>query len=223
MIIVSVKPETGGIYGEGGADIRRIELSDGSLFSFRLFYLPPNFADGFVYAPDTDRGRELEEGEEEALRFAAACYRAERNALRLIARAEQSAAGLARKLERGGHERSCVKAVLARLSGLDAVNDRRFAELWLLSRLGRRTDSPRGLLAALRGRGISGSDAEKSLKKILDGDTEQELLVRYAKNNGFIPAESGPAPPDLDFIWSRLKFEGFSPAAIQRFRDEWDA
>ncbi|MDR1420688.1 MAG: RecX family transcriptional regulator [Treponema sp.] len=220
MTIVSVKPETGGISGEGGADIRRLELSDGSLFSFRLFYLPPHLASGSFYSPGTAEGRELGEGEEDALRFASACYRAERNALRLIARAEQSVSGLARKLERGGHKRACVKAVLARLSGLDAVNDRRFAELWLLSRLGRRTDSPRSLLAALRGRGISGNDAEKSLKKALGGGAEQELLVRYAKKNGLVSSESTLTASD--FVWSKLKFEGFSPAAIQRFRDEWE-
>ncbi|MDR1105057.1 MAG: recombination regulator RecX [Treponema sp.] len=220
MTIVSVKPETGGISGEGGADIRRLELSDGSLFSFRLFYLPPHFISDSSYDPGTAEGRELGEGEEDALRFASACYRAERNALRLIARAEQSESGLAHKLERAGHERSCVRAVLARLSALDAVNDRRFAELWLLSRLGRRADSPRSLLASLRGRGIPGSDAEKSLKKVLDGDTEQDLLVRYAQKNGLLSSESTLADPG--FVWSKLKFEGFSPAALQRFRDEWD-
>jgi regulatory protein len=213
MTIVSVKPETAGEIS-GRAEIRRIELSDGTLFSFKISYLPPFLIDDSLYARGSAEGRELADGEEEALRFAAACLRAERAALRLIARAEQSCSGLARKLKRGGHENSCIQAVLEHLSELDAVNDSRFAELWLISRLSMRTGSPRALLASLRNRGIAGGDAEAALKKILDADAELALLERYTEKNNL--TEQG----EWSFIRSKLKFEGFSPAVIQRFRED---
>jgi regulatory protein len=213
MTIVSVKPETAGEIS-GGTEIRRVELSDGTLFSFKTSYLPSFLTDDSLYAPGSAEGRELADGEEEALRFAAACLRAERAAFRLIARAEQSRSGLMRKLKRSGHGNSCVQAVLERLSGLGAVNDSRFAELWLVSRLSVRTSSPRALLASLRNRGIAGGDAEAALKKTLDADTELELLERYAEKNNLT------GQGEWSFVRSKLKFEGFSSTAIQRFREE---
>jgi regulatory protein len=213
MIIVSVKTGTDGEIS-GGAEIRRVELSDGTLFSFKTSYLPSFLIDDSLYAPGSAEGRELADGEAEALRFAAACLRAERAAFRLIARAEQSRSGLMRKLKRSGHENSCVQAVLERLSESGAVNDSRFAELWLVSRLSMRIDSPRALLASLRNRGIAGGDAEAALKKTLDADAELELLERYAEKTSLT------GQGEWSFIRSKLKFEGFSSTAIQRFREK---
>ncbi|MDR2371309.1 MAG: recombination regulator RecX [Treponema sp.] len=213
MTIVSVKAGTAGEIS-GRAEIRRIELSDGTLFSFKTSYLPSFLSGDSLYARGSAEGRELSDGEAEALRFAAACLRAERAALRLIARAEQSYSGLTRKLKRGGHENPCIRAVLGHLSELGVVNDGRFAEFWLISRLSMRTGSPRALLSSLRNRGIAGGDAEAALKKVLDADAELALLERYAEKNNL--TEQG----EWSFICSKLKFEGFSPAVIQRFREE---
>jgi regulatory protein len=215
MTVVSIKQEAeAGGTGSGG--LVRVELSDGSLFLFRVCYLSP-LSGGRLGEPPGAEGCELEDSEEEALRFAAACLKAERKALRLIARAEQSLAGLERKLKRAGHEGACVRAALARLSGLDAVNDGRFAELWLLSRLDLRADSPRRLLSALRSRGIDRSDAEQALKKIVSGEAEFELLERYAEKHGFGDGSSTRA--DGANIASLLRYEGFSPASVRRFRE----
>ncbi|MDR1618170.1 MAG: regulatory protein RecX, partial [Treponema sp.] len=90
MIVVSVK--TG-----AETELKRVELSDGSLFLLRACYLSGHFS-GDCFAG----GDEISAAGEEALRFAAACFRAERAALRLVARAEQTVRGLSRKLERRG-------------------------------------------------------------------------------------------------------------------------
>ncbi|MDR1575022.1 MAG: recombination regulator RecX [Treponema sp.] len=217
MTIVSIKAGT-------GAELRRIELSDGSLFSFKTCYLPPVFTDESLCIPGAAEGRELSADETAGLRFASACWRAERAALRLVARAEQTVSGLCRKLERRGNEAACVRAVVFRLAGMGLVDDRRFARLWLETRLGRRRDSPRRLLSALRGRGIGREDAAAALRLVLNADAELALLGRFMEKQrrlrGFRAAGAMPAADARRSLRLSLKSEGFSPEVIQRFCDE---
>jgi regulatory protein len=200
MTIVAIK-------SGAGADIRRLELSDGSLFSFNTCYFPAVFFDDSRYAP----GAEISPDEEECFRFASACLRGEKAALRLISRAEQTGAGLTRKLEKSGHSPACVKAVLARLRELDVVDDSRYARLWLQSRLVRKTESPRRLLAALCGRGIPRREAEGALRAVLDSAAEGALLAGFFKKNR-LPGDYGPST-----VRNILKREGFSPALIRDY------
>jgi regulatory protein len=209
MTINAVKPGA-------GADVKRIEFSDGSLFSFKTCYLSPLFFDDTGYAP----GKEISPDEEERFRFAAACLRAEKAAFRLIARAEQNVFGLSRKLEKAGHPADCVQAVTARLMELDILDDRRFARHWLRSRLACKTDSPRKLLAGLRGRGIGREDAARALREALGTGDEAELLKRYMTKHRLFPPEG----EDGDSRWSLsllflLKREGFSREAIDILKE----
>jgi regulatory protein len=208
MTLVSLKPGTGG-------ELWRIELSDGSLFSLRTCYLAG------VSGGDFDRcfvaGGEINAGEEGALRFAAACLRAERTALRLIARAEQTVPGLSLKLKRRGFDAACAAAVLHRLEDLDIVNDQRFAALWIQSRLARRAESPRRLLSALRNRGIGREDAETALKAFLNFQNESVLLRDYIIKHRLLPAPKQTGDRSLKY---RLKTEGFSSAVIQNYWEE---
>jgi regulatory protein len=217
MTIVSIKLGT-------GAEFRRIELSDGSFFSFKTCYLPPVFIGEDLYTPGIAEGQEICAGEEAGFRFASACLRAEQAALRLIARAEQCLFGISRKLERQGHEPDCVRAVVCRLAELGLVDDRRFARLWLESRFGRRSDSPRRLLSGLCNKGVDRDDAEAALKTALDPETELALLGRFAAKQRRLRrmgagSEAESALRSLKFM---LKGEGFSPAAIQGFFDAMD-
>jgi regulatory protein len=201
----------------GGTDIRRIEFSDGSLFSFKICYLSPLFFDDTCYTP----GKEISPDEEEKFRFAAACLRAEKAAFRLVARAEQNVFGLSRKLEKAGHPADCVRAVAARLMELDILDDRRFARYWLRSRLACKVDSPRKLLAGLRGRGIGRNDAAQALKEALGPEDEAALLKRYMTKHRLFPREGENRdsrwPPSLLFL---LKREGFSQKAIDILKED---
>jgi regulatory protein len=143
--------------------------------------------------------------------------RAEKAALRLIARAEQCGAGLARKLEKRGHDTACVNAVISRLTGLNLLDDSRFARLWLESRL-RLARSPRRLLASLCVRGIDRDDAEAALKTVLDEETELAILARFVKKH----ARKSGGSKDASYrpLKHLLKGEGFSLSVIQRFLDE---
>jgi regulatory protein len=203
MIVVSVKTGT-------ETELKRVELSDGSLFLLRTCYLSGHSSGGGCFA----EGEEISAAGEEALRFAAACFRAERAALRLVARAEQTVRGLSLKLERRGFDAACVQAVIRRLGDLGAVDDRRFACLWVQARLARRTESPRRLLAGLRGRGIGRDGAETAVRSALDFQNESALL------RGFIEKfHLAPGPEGGSSLKHRLKSEGFSSVAIQ---DCWE-
>jgi regulatory protein len=210
MNIISIK--TG-----ADMDVRRVELSDGSVFSFKIGYLPPGCTDESLYG----EGLELSAAEEEGLRFASACMRAEKTALQLIARAEQTAFGLSRKLEKRGHDSPCVRAVIQRLCETGLLDDRRYARLWLDMRISRQASSPRRLLAALCARGIDRHDAEQALKETLDDSTEQQLVERYVQK------QRDPCTDDSDAAARRslryqLKNEGFSSMAIQWLFDNND-
>ena len=210
MIIVSLKAETKG-------ELFRIGLSDGSLFSFRNCYLPPDLQNTHLVDPASAEGKEITAVEEAAFRGASACLRAEKAALRLIARAEQCTAGLSRKLEKRGHERAGVNAVISRLSSLRLLDDSRYACLWLESRL-RLARSPRRLLISLCARGIDRDDAEAALKKVLDEEAESLLIARFVKKHA---KKTGGKEEDIARSLKHiLKSEGFSQAAILRFLND---
>ena len=209
LTIVSLKSETG---------VLRIELSDGSLFSFKSCYLSsPYIVDGYV------AGREINADEEEAFRFASACLRAEKRALQLIARAEQTIFGLSRKLQKRGHDHDCIRAVVAQLCELNLLDDRRYARLWLESRISRQATSPRRLLAAIRSRGIDRHDAEAALKETLDAEAERLLLDRYVqklRRKGAVADDIDNDPAILRSLRYTLKNEGFSSLAIEIVLDQ---
>jgi len=220
MTIVSIKIEADG-------ELRRVGLSDGSFFSFRICYLPPSFDEESLYDPDrlaaTAEGLELSPEEEEGLRFASACLEAETIALRLIARAEQTAFGLGRKLGKRGCGSDCANTVISRLCDMGLLDDRRYACLWLESRLYRQGSSPLRLLAALRSKGIDRDDAESALREVLDDDAELRLLECFVRKKpldvrgvDFQGEDDSSARRSIRY---RLKSEGFSSLAIERLFD----
>ncbi|MDR1024115.1 MAG: recombination regulator RecX [Treponema sp.] len=200
MTIVNIKP------GKDG-DTIRLELADGSLFSFKPCYLEAVSFDDSRYAP----GAEISPDEEESFRFASSCLRGERAALRLVSRAEQTSFGLQRKLEKAGYSPSCVKAVLARLQELNIVDDSRYAQIWLQARLTRHAEGPRRLLAALRSRGISRQAAGTALEAVLNPAAEKVLLDNFLKKKRL--------PEDTSRITAILKQAGFSPDLIRDYRE----
>ena len=217
MFIVSVK-------SSDSEELRKIELSDGSIFSFKTCYLSPAFIDERLYTPGAAEGCKISATEEEGFRFAAGCLQAEKAALQLVARAEQNVFGLIRKLEKRRHDPACVRAVIGRLCELDLLDDHRYARLWLETRISRQSSSPWRLLAALRSRGIDRNDAESAVKEALDDDTEFQLLQRYVEKIKRKQAVKSGAQESAAEAQRSLKYqlrnEGFSTSAIQRFFEE---
>jgi regulatory protein len=139
--------------------------------------------------------------------------RAEKAALRLIARAEQCSGGLTRKLEKRGFDSACISEVISKLTELKLLDDNRFSRLWLESRL-RLPRSPRRLLISLCVRGIDHDDAQTALRNVLDEDTELALVKRFAKKY------SRKAKGEPHLLKHLLKNEGFSRSSINQFLGE---
>jgi regulatory protein len=210
MTVESV--ETG---AENGEVLVKLAFSNGSHLSLKLCYLDDYCGDPASW----EQGRELSVSEEETLRFAASCYKAERIGMRLIARAEQNSAGLEAKLGFRGFSRPQIQAVVSRFLKTDLLNDRRYAKLWLQSRFARRNGpvpGPRQLMAKLRKRGIANADISAAFDDVLTGEAEWSLLMRFLEKNRTFAGDDGRS------LRSRLRFEGFSASILERFFDEKD-
>ena len=144
--------------------------------------------------------------------FTALCNKAEKIALRLIARAEQNSFRLTAKLERRGFEAAVVKTVVSSLLDQGLLNDERYASLWLRSRLGMgRAHSPRHLLVSLGKRGIGRDFSRAAIKNTLDQETEYSLLLKYLEKMDIIDIKGS--------IKQQLRSEGFSTEVIERYYD----
>jgi len=130
---------------------------------------------------------------------------AEKAALNLVRRAEQNSLGLTAKLEKRGFSSTVVKEVIERLLDKNLLNDTRFAELWVRSRLSNKKPlTPLWLLSSLAKKGVDRKSSQKALEKVLDPETEYTLLLNYAEKSNI----SGKG---------LLKREGFSPGVIDRY------
>ncbi|AEF84604.1 putative RecA regulator RecX [Treponema primitia ZAS-2] len=212
MTVVSLKTNA----PKAGPVICRIGLSDGALFSYNPRYLPPPLQEGDYFFPN----KEISPDEEESLRFAAECYRAERAALRLVALAEQTVTGLKVKLEKRGYAKAYIKAAVSSLTELEIVDDRRFAERWIESRLNRGAESPRRLINGLCRRGIDRETARDTCKKALSLEQETALLARFIEKRYPATAHGSPAGGETRFLRSNLKSEGFSSQVLRRYWEE---
>ena len=149
---------------------------------------------------------------EETSRFTASCNKAEENALKLIARAEQTTQGLTAKLERKGFDLPVIREVISGLLDRGLLDDERYAVLWLRSRLAKQAQSPKWLLLSLRKRGIDRHSSKKALEKVLDPETEYSLLLKYIEKLVKTFKNTEEAPPR-----ALLKHEGFSVESLDRY------
>jgi len=158
-----------------GADpeVLNARLSDGSFFLFRIEYLPAGMP--LPYA-----GLELTDDVETAYRVASETYASELAALRLISLREHSRFLLALKLKKREFRGDAIDAVLDRLERVGLLDDERFAELWLASRIATRNEGRSKLLAGLLARGVASRTAERSLRNVFTEEAEIEAIRRMA-------------------------------------------
>ena len=156
---------------------------------------------------------EISVEEAASLRFAAACFRAERAALSLVANAEQTVFGLERKLAVRSYASTCAKAAVSHLAEIGVVSDARYAALWVQSRLSMKADGPRKMLASLCNKGIDRKTAGKAIRDALDFETETIFLKRYIAKNRLEDANRRERR-------QMLKYEGFSAGVIDALEEE---
>ena len=177
----------------------RIHLSDGS-----SCIVPSELA----ARDDIHAGTTLTPEQLQSLSRRAERLLARRAALRLLARASHTRAGLARKLSARGFGADAVRRALDRMAALGYLDDRRFAEAWLRSRMASSTDGFKALYRGLLRRGVSRSVAEAA---VAESCPEEEELVRALRLSQRLSPRS---------IAARLVSRGYRSRTIARVLKE---
>lgn len=140
-----------------------------------------------------------------------ACYD---RALRLLSRSEHSRKGLEQKLLHRGFQPDEICRVLDQLQEEGALNDRRFAEEWIRSRL-RKHPEGRGLLEwGLQKRGVDEEVAREVVKQCASWPEYREALKGLHQR---LLAKGVHEPMELT---SLLRKKGFSSYEIRLLFEE---
>jgi len=185
------------------------------------FWLRESYLAGLGFDPAAlEKGREFGEAESALLALAADATEAERQAVALLARAEQTRSGLAAKLEKKGRSRRAASLALDRLLEEGLLDDRRFAEAWLRSRLGRlasrAAEGPLRLAQGLRARGVDEETARAALAAVLGPDERRGALAKAAAR------EAAKLGGDREALGRRLRALGFKSGEIRAYFEEDD-
>ena len=158
-------------------------------------------------------------GDASSPEYRAEYTKAEQAALRLIARAEQCSWVLTYKLEKKKFNPHIIKDLIKHLEELDLVNDLRYAQLWLKSKIRNGNKAPRMLNMQLIAKGLDREIVKTALDSVLTLEAETALLRRCItkfdqyKNN--INKNNTKTA-----IRSFLKMQGFSADAINLYMEE---
>lgn len=186
-----------------GADGRiRVSLSDGS-----SFFVQAAFFDSYPL----HIGDAVSDGLEICLREENEYLIAQDKALGLLAQREHSTLQLSRKLRSRGFEDGTVSRVLTYLKESGFLDDSRFAESWVESRLRRKPEGYIRLVAGLSNRGVPRAIISDVLGRMLTSDEAESALERAAGNivrRGVV---------DDTLLRKRLLSRGFSNRQIDTY------
>jgi len=160
------------------------------------FFVPSAVADRFSLS----HGQEMTREEFSVLKAAVERVTIKMKAVELLAMREHSVGELRQKLQRRSYDPDVIEEVLEELQRLDYVNDDRFAEVWIRSRIRRHPEGPALLMAGLVKKGVSRSTAEdairqadinieelleRAVEKYSRGAVDSERLIRKLVRKGF--------------------------------------
>ena len=184
----------------------------GSSFLFREAYLEALGLD----AQGLISGADFDDAAIDILAMAAAATEAEKKALALLARAEQSRFLLMAKLERRECGSRAARLALDFLEKEGLLDDRRFALAWLRSKMRAALPSPSKLMLGLRNRGIEEGLAKSVFAEVFGADERHDLLKRAAEK------EAKRSGGDLKELRSALLRLGFKPGEIREYFEKDD-
>ncbi len=139
---------------------------------------------------------------------------AERKALDLITRSPHSRERLKLKLLKKDFSHPSIERALDRMEELGYLDDARFAEEWLQSRIARHPEGRRSLLGGLLHRGIDSSIAGELVNRIVTREVEEDCVKRLMKKHAVLrslPREK---------LAQRLASRGFSSVVIRKLLEE---
>jgi regulatory protein len=192
--------------GTTGGDVN-ISLSDGS-----SFFISTESALDLTLFPD----KELSLEEVATLEDLAAEHGAKKKALDLLSRAEQSRQGLYRKLYKKGFPKDVIDRSLDSFEEKGYLNDRRFAEAWVRSRLRKHPEGSAALIAGLRRRGIDGKTAEAAVTFLVTEEGEWQALKNAVEKL------TRRRSLNREKLTARLLRRGFAWGLISRYFGESD-
>ncbi len=164
-------------------------------------------------------GATVPEGWLEKIQHAADTSRARERAMTLIAMREHSCAEISRKLRQKGFSEAAAAAAVESLSADGLVNDARFAEEWIRSRLRRRPVGRAALLAGLARAGVDRAESDAAVARVAGEDPEllAEAIDRAARR-----IERG-GRVDPETLRRKLASRGFSYREIRKFVEDRDS
>ena len=139
---------------------------------------------------------------------------AERKALNLLSRSPHSRERLKLKLLKKDFGRSSINYVLERMEELGYLDDSRFAEDWLRSRIARHPEGRQSLLAGLVNRGINTSLATQIVNRIVTRGVEEDCAKRLMEKQGTFRNLTRKK------LAQRLSSRGFSSSLIRQIIDQ---
>jgi len=191
--------------GTAGERIK-LQFSDGSCF----FVTDSDLQDVGIPALELVSGLELSGAVIDRLKHSSLVRQVREKALDLLARAPHTTFSLRMKMHKRNFESRAVEEVLQFLKRQEYLDDRRYAENWLRSRIERRPEGRAVLIAGLLRKGVPREIAEGSVNRYLTPALERENAFRALeklKRSG----ETDPAK-----LRRKLRARGFPFPLIRR-------
>ncbi len=135
-------------------------------------------------------------------------------ALRLLARAPHSTFSLRMKLLKRGYDSPKIEQTLSWLTEKGFLDDSRFAEAWLRSRIDRRAEGRAVLLAGLLRKGVTRKVAEQVVNGFVTVRVEHENAVKI------LDKLRRQGVTDQDKLMKKLRSRGFSYPLIRQVLQE---
>jgi len=181
-------------------EVLKIYLSNGSSFFISA---------GEYGRSDLKVGNELSENDILFLHTEDEYITTRQKALSLLDYSENSAFQLKTKLLRKGCSKTAMDRVVAELEAAGYVDDRRYAEMWIRSRIRNRPAGGPVLIGLLRKRGISREIAETVVREQLEEMDTSVLLMNAAeklrKNRTMSPEKMKNRLLKLGFPFSEVR------------------
>ncbi len=181
-----------------------ISLSDGS-----SFFVPRELIEALDLAP----GGECDEAALAELRHAHLLHEATEKAIELLARSEHSRFLLSRKLLQREFPEGVIRDALDRLEERGYLDDRRFAEQWVASRVRRRPEGETALIAGLQARGVDGGRA-REVVEAFKREFPEELERAIERAGARILRRPGVGEAELR---EKLQRRGFRPSDVTAY------
>jgi regulatory protein len=156
----------------GASDEGLFVIPDGSAGS--SFFVPSSIASEFSLHADMRITRQLLD----TLHEASTLWRVRKKAVDLLSRREHSRQELTNKLQQRSFPEEVVRQVVREMADKDYLNDRRYASLWIRSRIQRHPEGPARLAAGLQERGISRDIISDVLSEEITEEVLNEVLDR---------------------------------------------